>query len=155
MLTAVSGVFYLYGPTGLVMEFDASGNNSRTILFDPQGNSVSTSDGVPYAEFHAPSEYPVFYDAYGAPVWNPPPTSTFPWPATLSRATSQPFQYKGQYGYYTDGASGLIYCINRYYDPLTGRWTQRDPTGLDGGVNVYAYGEGDPIGMVDPTASTL
>jgi len=146
-------VFYLYGPTGLVMEFDAGTQETvgdyRTLLFDPQGNCVCTSNGVPYADFVSPSEYPVFYDAYGAQVWAPPAISTG-WYATLNRATSQPFQYKGQYGYYTDGVSGLIYCLHRFYDPNTGRWTQRDPTGLDGGVNVYAYCEGDPVGMVDP-----
>ena len=70
---------------------------------------------------------------------------------TFSRATSQPFQHKGQDGCYTDGTSGLVYCGHRYYDPNVGRWTSRDPTGLDGGVNVYQYVEGDPVMGADPS----
>ena len=35
--TVDNGLLYIYGPTGLVMEFDRSGysNTSRTMLFDP------------------------------------------------------------------------------------------------------------------------
>jgi len=143
-----SGMLYLYGPTGLVMEFDSLGANAKTFLFDPNGNTVSMSNGIDGGtDFKGSTAVPMFYDAYGLPVWTPPTPNAYP--AVLNRATSQPFQYKGQYGYYTDGATGLIYCIHRYYDPNTGRWTERDPTGLDGGANVYAYCDGDPVGNVD------
>ncbi len=46
-------------------------------------------------------------------------------------------------------ASGL-YRRNRYYDPATGRFTQEDPIGLAGGMNLYGYGAGDPINNSDP-----
>jgi len=46
--TLDNGVLYIYGPTGLVMEFDRSGysNTSRTMLFDPNGSCVETVDGT-------------------------------------------------------------------------------------------------------------
>lgn len=47
-------------------------------------------------------------------------------------------------------ASGLLYMRNRYYDPLTGRFTQEDPLGLAGGLNAYGYASGDPIDYADP-----
>ena len=32
----------------------------------------------------------------------------------------------------------------------TGRWLTRDPIGYQGGINLYAYVESDPVGRVDP-----
>ncbi|HST63054.1 MAG TPA: RHS repeat-associated core domain-containing protein, partial [Longimicrobium sp.] len=46
--------------------------------------------------------------------------------------------------------SGLNYRRNRYYDPATGRFTQEDPIGLAGGVNVYGFADGDPVSYSDP-----
>lgn len=39
----------------------------------------------------------------------------------------------------------------RDYDPQTGRWTAKDPIGLNGGINMYAYVDNDPINAIDPT----
>ena len=47
-------------------------------------------------------------------------------------------------------ASGLQYRRNRYYDPKTGRFTQQDPIGLAGGLNLYGYAGGDPVNFSDP-----
>lgn len=47
-------------------------------------------------------------------------------------------------------ATGLMYKRNRYYDPHTGRFTQTDPVGLAGGLNLYGYANGDPVTFSDP-----
>jgi RHS repeat-associated protein len=47
-------------------------------------------------------------------------------------------------------ASGLLYRRNRYYDPSTGRFTQEDPIGLAGGLNLYGFANGDPVSYSDP-----
>jgi RHS repeat-associated protein len=36
-------------------------------------------------------------------------------------------------------ASGKMYMRNRYYDPVTGQFTQTDPIGIAGGLNVYGF----------------
>lgn len=46
--------------------------------------------------------------------------------------------------------SGLQYMRNRYYDPQTGRFTQQDPIGLAGGLNLYGFAAGDPVNYSDP-----
>jgi len=50
----------------------------------------------------------------------------------------------------TADASGLQYLRNRYYDPKTGRFTQLDPIGLAGGMNLYGFAAGDPVNFSDP-----
>ena len=48
------------------------------------------------------------------------------------------FGYGAQWGYYTDVETGLLLLTNRYYDPGTGRFLNRDPIGSAGGLNLYA-----------------
>jgi RHS repeat-associated protein len=57
-----------------------------------------------------------------------------------------------QYGYTgrEPDATGLMYYRARYYDPTIGRFTQRDPIGLQGGINEYGYVEGNPVNGTDP-----
>ena len=46
--------------------------------------------------------------------------------------------------------SGYVYLRNRYYDPASGRFTQEDPIGLAGGMNLYGFAGGDPVNFTDP-----
>jgi RHS repeat-associated protein len=46
--------------------------------------------------------------------------------------------------------SGQLYRRNRYYDPSTGVFTQEDPIGLAGGINLYGFANGDPVTYSDP-----
>ena len=50
----------------------------------------------------------------------------------------------------SDHESGLHYNYHRYYDPATGRYLTPDPIGLNGGMNLFLYVQGDPINLVDP-----
>jgi RHS repeat-associated protein len=47
-------------------------------------------------------------------------------------------------------ATGTYYRRNRSYDPNTARFTQEDPLGLGGGLNVYGFASGDPVDFSDP-----
>ena len=54
----------------------------------------------------------------------------------------QPFGFQG--GLY-DPDTGLVEFGCRWYDAETGRWISKDPILLDGGWNVYAFCDNDPI----------
>jgi RHS repeat-associated protein len=75
------------------------------------------------------------------------------WPEMWAGYTRGRILNKGWHGtLLTDkgDASGLNYRRNRYYDPASGRFTQEDPIGLAGGVNVYGFANGDPVSYRDP-----
>jgi RHS repeat-associated protein len=48
------------------------------------------------------------------------------------------------------GTGGLMYRRNRYYDSRSGRFTEEDPIGLAGGLNLYGFAAGDPVNFSDP-----
>ena len=56
-------------------------------------------------------------------------------------------RYPGQY---FDSETKLHYNHFRSYDGRTGRYTQGDPIGLDGGWNRFGYVEGNPLSYIDP-----
>lgn len=45
---------------------------------------------------------------------------------------------------------GLSFFRNRVYDQATGRWTQEDPIGLAGGINLYQFNHNNPVAYTDP-----
>ena len=53
-------------------------------------------------------------------------------------------------GQYYDAETGLHYNYFRDYDPKTGRYIQADPIGLKGGMNQFAYVDGNPLKWIDP-----
>ena len=52
-------------------------------------------------------------------------------------------------GYRYDPESQLYYVRNRTYNPVLGRWIQRDPIGYAGGINLYEYVGGSAVGALD------
>ena len=51
--------------------------------------------------------------------------------------------------HYADQESGLFENRDRFYNPLTGRYTQGDAFGWGAGSNRFIYALGDPLGVFD------
>ena len=45
---------------------------------------------------------------------------------------------------------GISFFRNRAYDQTTGRWTQEDPVGVAGGLNLYQFNGNNPVSSTDP-----
>ncbi|UMZ73692.1 RHS repeat-associated core domain-containing protein [Natranaerofaba carboxydovora] len=60
-----------------------------------------------------------------------------------------PFTYVGAFGVMDEG-NGLFFMKTRYYQASTGRFIQKDPIGLKGGINFYAYADNNPLLYIDP-----
>ena len=150
---------YFYDEQGhLAGEYNASGQLIQEIVWlgdlpvavlRPNGTSVAIyyihadTLGTP-RQISRPSDNKVVWawesEAFGAslPDQNPSGLGTFVFN----------LRFPGQY---YDAETGLHYNVFRDYDPRTGRYIQSDPIGLAGGLNTYAYVNGNPVNDIDPT----
>jgi RHS repeat-associated protein len=65
-------------------------------------------------------------------------------------STNTPFLLHGALGVMSD-SNGLAYMRARYYNPRLMRFCNADPIGFAGGMNAYAFGGNNPMGVVDPS----
>jgi RHS repeat-associated protein len=84
--------------------------------------------------------------------------TTIPWPAgegVYYRRATNPYAgltitWIGNLPANGANTTGQLYRRNRYYDAASGRFTQEDPIGLAGGLNLYGFAGGDPVNFSDP-----
>ncbi|MCS7338574.1 MAG: RHS repeat-associated core domain-containing protein [Verrucomicrobiae bacterium] len=123
--------YYVYG-VGLLYEVTETATNSyqRYYHYDYRGSTVALTDnsGNVTDRFE--------YSAYGTLTYRTGTTDT-------------PFLFNGRYGVQTD-PNGLLYMRARYYNPYICRFINPDPIGFSGGLNWYAYADGNPVSYLDP-----
>ena len=135
-----------------VAQLDASGNVTERFVYGTRANvpSYMIKNGTTYRIIadHLGSVRLVVdvdtgqiaqrldYDAFG----------------NVLRDTNPGFQPFGFAGGLYDADTGLVRFGARDYDPVTGRWTAKDPLLFGGGdANLYGYVGGDPVNFVDST----
>lgn len=134
LMRVQSGVtnYYIYG-AGLLYQVTeaASGTNTLTYHFDYRGSTVALTDGT------------------GTNVTDRMEYSTYATLTYRNGTNNTPFLFNGLYGVMTD-ANGLLYMRARYYNPYLCRFVNPDPSGFSGGLNMYAYADGNPVSYLDP-----
>jgi RHS repeat-associated protein len=139
---------FVRAPDGTIISQRNPDGSTDYLLYDAHPGSVSAlarTDGT------APRVTGRFrYDPYGNNVVRDGSSDT-PWRFAAGWhdrfPTSDP-----------DRQGGLYKMGERYYDPLTGRWTQADPIDQASDLrqsNPYTYVAGDPINYSDPTGMFL
>jgi RHS repeat-associated protein len=123
--------YYIYG-AGLLYQVTetAIATNTLTYHYDTRGSTIALTDGN--GNVTDRMEYSLY--------------------ATLTYrigTNDTPFLFNGRYGVITDPNS-LLYMRVRYYNPYLCRFLNPDPSGFKGGLNFYAYADGNPVSLLDP-----
>jgi RHS repeat-associated protein len=123
--------YYVYGP-GLLYEVTetATVTNMLTYHYDYRGSTIALTDG----NGNVTDRFE--YSAYATLTYH-------------AGANDTPFLFNGRYGVMTDPNS-LLYMRARFYNPFLCRFINTDPSSFAGGLNFYAYANGNPISYLDP-----
>jgi len=123
--------YYVYGG-GLLYQVTetAAGTNTLTYHYDYRGSTIALSSDSGLVTDR------IEYSAYGLTTYRVGTNDT-------------PFLLYGRFGVHSD-ANGLLYMQARYYNPYLCRFISADPSGFSGGLNFYAYANGNPISNLDP-----
>ncbi|MEO6907681.1 MAG: RHS repeat-associated core domain-containing protein, partial [Abditibacteriaceae bacterium] len=98
--------------------------------YDGNGNVVALTD----SNQNIVAQYS--YDAYGNLL-----------SSSGSEADKNPFRFSSKY---YDSDTGLYDYGFRHYDSSLGRWINRDPSGVNGGLNLYGFVSDNPVSGIDP-----
>ncbi|RZA08500.1 MAG: RHS repeat protein, partial [Moraxellaceae bacterium] len=156
----VNGVvtWYLYNANGLAAEYDNSGalikeyafHPQKTWMTDPLFIRTAANQYFYYQNDHLGTPQKII-DAAGQVVWQAN-YSAFGQATVSTSQVENNLRFPGQY---FDSETGLHQNFKRDYDPALGRYIERDPIDLDGGLNTYGYAYQSPIVNTDPTGEIV
>jgi RHS repeat-associated protein len=144
---------YLVDPTGLgriVGQYDGSGNTIANYTYGLGLTSQVSGGNTNYYSFDSLGSTVGLTGNSGGSYLNSYTYSPFGESLISTETVANTFQFVGKYGV-SNGGNGLYLMGARKYDPSTGRFTQEDPTGLNGGdTNLYRYTYNSPTNFIDP-----
>jgi RHS repeat-associated protein len=156
--------YYVNGDFALLAEADSTGQLTKAYGFNPQtaeqglwstdplwqaqvvGNSL-TLPATQYHHLHTDhlSTPMLATDRMGTPTWKGV-SEAFGATRPVVEQVEMNLRYPGQY---YDQETQSHYNLNRDYLPGRGRYWERDPIGLEGGINEFLYADGDPLNSMD------
>ncbi|MFA5324033.1 MAG: RHS repeat-associated core domain-containing protein [Smithella sp.] len=151
--------YYLYSDEGLIGEYDSTGAEIKTYGYKPSSTWSTDPVFCHSNEGGNPGYYFYHNDHLGTPQKMTNLSGAIVWQATydaFGKATvdaassiTNNLRFPGQY---FDAETGWHQNLNRYYDPVTGRYVTEDPIGLESGdVNYYRYVRNNPLVFIDET----
>jgi RHS repeat-associated protein len=145
---------YLVNPTGLgnvVGQYDSSGKLISDYTYGLGLTSQVSGGTANYYDFNSQGSTVGLTGANGGSYLDSYTYSPFGENLSSTGTVNNPFQYVGEYGV-SDEDNGLYSMGAREYDPTTGRFTQQDSLGLNGGdTNLYRYALDNPTSFIDPS----
>jgi RHS repeat-associated protein len=130
--------YYIWGP-GRLLGFVDSAGVLTVAHSDEQGSVIALTDEEGGLLFRA--AYSPHGEDWGSSGENPTP---FAWlgGCGVMRAGGSPSS--------AAAFSPLYLTRHRLYSPVLRRFLSADPLGIDGGLNLYAYANGNPLAYIDP-----
>ena len=125
--------YYLWG-VGLIGHVDVNPDTGKETVVYYHGNEVGSTLALTDEEGQVTDTYA--YTPYGEV-------------STHGGTTETSYLYNGGLGVRHEG-DGIYHMKARYYSAKLKRFLSRDPLGLDGGHNLYAFADGNPIFFMDP-----
>jgi RHS repeat-associated protein len=148
--------FWIYSQSGQVL-YTSEARRSQNLSYIYLGNSQVATRAAAWGTGTVTVKYQ-HTDMLGSPVAETSSTGSIlkrtsfspygePWKSTTVDGT-------GYTGHVMDGATGLTYMQQRYYDPQVGQFRSVDPITVQGGdlrhFNRYAYAYNNPQKFTDP-----
>jgi len=145
-----SEVFSEYDGDTIYNDFTAVGSDVSILRsYEPGIARVDDPLGSPVTSYYHADKLGTTRGMTTAPV-SLTDTSVYTAFGELVDGTNHRYGYVGSEGYQAHDEFPLLHVGARYYDPSTGRFAQRDPIGIRGGLNVYEYVRNQPTVGVDP-----
>jgi RHS repeat-associated protein len=145
---------FIHDFDGLTVLAETDGNGNTTATYTHGLGLISQRRGSTTSYYHADllgttrqmtNSSQTVTDSYVFDAWGNALSST--------GSTANPYRFAGQWGYYDDGASGLMLLGARYYDAGVGRFITQDPIG--DGLNWYGYVDNNPVNLIDPEGLSI
>ena len=166
LATPRTTTFY-YADEGLAAEYEQSGNNPAELKtqygWEPNGmwgtsplflKTTRTGQTTP-EYFYAQNDHlgtpQQLIDQAGEMVWAQR-AEVFGKTSVVIDTVTNNLRFPGQY---YDRETNTHYNYFRDYEPSAGRYIQKDPIGLGGGINIYLYVDGNPLSSIDPTGEIV
>lgn len=142
--------WFIYDGSSLIYEKNESNNiASEEINYIYLNNKpivIIKNNNIYYIQTDHLGTPRVILDSNNNLVWK--------WDYSESFGNNQPIQNGLEFnlrfpGQYWDSEKSSSYNISRDYNPLTGRYLQSDPIGLEAGINTYGYVDANPLSYID------